>query len=357
MIELELKPDNDSRPLITYITVVRNMADTILRCMESVWNQSYDNIEYIIIDGGSDDGTVEIINSHIDKIDYFISQPDSGIYNAMNKGLRLAKGRLICFMNADDYALPDAAQTAVNLYKKTGAMLIAGQRFLEPKGGQPFPDREYPMFLFKNGALKHNRIWHQSLFAHRDAFNIVGYLPEEYPIIADFVWTARCVDAGLPVCLTNEKLCCYFLGGGSADNEELSRVMIKFAGDTFPFLSEKDVKRVHHYLRFPKFFYGFFPYFIGCALFVKYRREPEFINALYKSALSACADAIYLSPQKNKEKKLAALSPAVTNPPDYFYLFRLKFMIDIRFLLNLPHWLRLFRDKTRLRHRHSIQGE
>jgi len=362
-----LKKDCDARPLVTYITVVRNMADSILRCMESIWNQTYDNVEYIVIDGKSDDGTAEIIEQNADKIDCFISEKDSGVYNAMNKGLRLAAGRLICFMNADDYALPDAARTAVGLYKETGAMLIAGRRFLEPKDGPPFPDWEYPVFLFEKGALKHNRLWHQSVFAHRDAFGIAGDLPEEYPIIADFVWTARCIDAGLPVCLTKEKFCRYRLGGGSADSDELSRMMIKYARDMFPFLSEADAKRIHYYLRFPHFFYGFLPYFHACVLFTKYRREHGFIKVLFLSALSVCADAIYLSPQKNKEKKLTDLSSdferlrrqaEVPKLPDYLFILRLKFIIDARFLLNLPHWTNLLRNKLRLRPRHTnIKGE
>lgn len=93
---------NTQSPLISIITVSYNVVNTIEQTILSVINQGFDNYEYIIIDGGSKDGTLEIIKKHEDKVTLWISEPDKGIYDAMNKGVLLAKGEWINFMNAGD---------------------------------------------------------------------------------------------------------------------------------------------------------------------------------------------------------------------------------------------------------------
>lgn len=87
---------------ISVITVCYNAVKTIEDTMLSVFNQTYQNVEYIIIDGGSVDGTVDIIKKYLDKVAYFVSERDNGIYDAMNKGLEVATGDYVNFMNAGD---------------------------------------------------------------------------------------------------------------------------------------------------------------------------------------------------------------------------------------------------------------
>jgi glycosyltransferase involved in cell wall biosynthesis len=96
------------RPLISIITVVRNGKDSIEQTIRSILDQRYQNIEYIVIDGGSTDGTVDIIKKYADRIAYWVSEPDAGIYDAMNKALDHVHGEGHLFLNAGDHFVGDA---------------------------------------------------------------------------------------------------------------------------------------------------------------------------------------------------------------------------------------------------------
>lgn len=102
------------RPLISVVTVVYNGQKHLEQSIQSVMNQTYDNIEYVIIDGNSSDGTLDIIKKYEESIDYWQSEPDKGIYDAMNKGISLASGDYIVLLNADDWFDCDLVKNAVN---------------------------------------------------------------------------------------------------------------------------------------------------------------------------------------------------------------------------------------------------
>lgn len=113
-------------PLVTVVTVTYNLIknqrkDTFVEALQSVKNQSYPNIEHIVVDGASDDGTVELIEEYAEKgFVKFISEPDSGLYDAMNKGANLAKGKYILFLNSDDYLSgKDGIKKAIDLLEKS----------------------------------------------------------------------------------------------------------------------------------------------------------------------------------------------------------------------------------------------
>lgn len=105
-------------PKISIITVVYNGAKFLEQAIQSVLGQTYTNIEYIIIDGGSKDGTLDIIRKYDDRIFKWVSEPDRGIYDAMNKGITFATGELIGILNADDWYEPDAVTKVVNVCEK-----------------------------------------------------------------------------------------------------------------------------------------------------------------------------------------------------------------------------------------------
>ncbi|MBC8298556.1 MAG: glycosyltransferase family 2 protein [Bacteroidetes bacterium] len=91
------------KPKISIITVAFNSAKTIKGTIESIISQDYNNIEYLIIDGGSTDGTMDIVKSYSEHVKYYVSEPDNGIYDAMNKGIKAATGDVIGILNSDDF--------------------------------------------------------------------------------------------------------------------------------------------------------------------------------------------------------------------------------------------------------------
>lgn len=97
-----------NKPLVSIITSTLNATEHLPAAIKSIQAQAYDNFEWIIIDAGSTDGTLELIQQHDDIIDYWVSEPDRGIYDAWNKGLRVARGEWVCFLGADDLIMPDA---------------------------------------------------------------------------------------------------------------------------------------------------------------------------------------------------------------------------------------------------------
>lgn len=124
-IEGLYKQNKLEQPLISVITVVYNGEQYLEQTIQSVINQAYDNVEYIIVDGGSTDSTLEIVQKYHDVIDYWVSAPDKGIYDAMNKGTTLASGRYTLHINADDLLFqPNSLDLAYGDATIAGAVLI-----------------------------------------------------------------------------------------------------------------------------------------------------------------------------------------------------------------------------------------
>ena len=153
------KSINSQKPLITIITVVYNNQEDIEETILSVINQSYDNIEYLIIDGGSSDNTVDIIKKYNNSIDYWISEKDNGIYDAMNKGCRLATGAGLCFLNSGDKFVGDVFDSRLKLpflipcKIKENEKKILDKKLLDGKSGMP---TSHQAMVFLNKRLLYN---------------------------------------------------------------------------------------------------------------------------------------------------------------------------------------------------------
>ena len=105
-------------PLVTIVTPSFNQGQFIEETILSVLNQTYKNIQYIIVDGGSTDKTMEVVNKYRDRVDIIIHEKDKGQADAINKGFRLAKGELVGWINSDDILYPDCLESIVELYKR-----------------------------------------------------------------------------------------------------------------------------------------------------------------------------------------------------------------------------------------------
>lgn len=169
---------NDKDPLITIITVVLNGADYLEKSIESVINQTYKNVEYIIIDGGSTDGTLDIIKKYVNHIDYWVSEPDNGIYDAMNKGIKLASGKWLFFLGSDDRLRFFDTLENIKKYLKEDLYLIFGEiGFVNKK------NTVKSKLNFK--TLLHNTIHHQSAFYNIKLFTDWKY-DSSFNLIADY---------------------------------------------------------------------------------------------------------------------------------------------------------------------------
>lgn len=179
---------------LSIITVVYNNHNTILDAINSVYKQSYSNIEYIIIDGGSTDGTLELIKENSDKVTRFISEKDDGIYDAMNKGISLASGDVIGILNSDDFyfdqnVLFDVAREFLldpELDILYGDIVYVNQEntnLIERK----WISSEYYTSYFEDGNVPP----HPSLFLNRKVYEKVGFFNLHYKLASDYDFMFR----------------------------------------------------------------------------------------------------------------------------------------------------------------------
>ncbi|MDX9694819.1 MAG: glycosyltransferase family 2 protein [Bacteroidales bacterium] len=173
---------------VSIITVVHNNASTIKNAIESVINQSYQNIEYIVVDGASTDGTIEIISNYKNQIAHLISEPDTGIYNAINKGIKLATGDIVGILNSDDFFCSNTIiERVVKEFLKDNIDAVYGDvQFVNPnkenKITRYYSSKRFNPNMFKYGFMPA----HPSFYVKRSFFNELGYYKETYKIGADF---------------------------------------------------------------------------------------------------------------------------------------------------------------------------
>ena len=167
--------------LVSVVTVVRNDAQGLERTMDSVASQDYSPMEYVVVDGASTDGTVEVLQRREAEIDRWISEPDSGIFDAMNKGIRLVSGEYVCFMNTGDRFV--STDTVSRMFLPTPhAELLWGDCIIETMKGEEY-DRAIKVLKRLHRQMT---VCHQSLFVKRSALLARPFNVLSFPVAADY---------------------------------------------------------------------------------------------------------------------------------------------------------------------------
>lgn len=205
----------NTEPLLSVITVVFNGVSTIEQTIRSVTSQNFRNFEYIIIDGGSTDGTLDIIYKYQETITVWKSEPDKGIYDAMNKGIKLAKGTFVGILNSDDWYEKGVLQKISDNHLKFrdvdvfhGLLKVVDMVTKEP------------LMIIGNYSsnMDTSMIEHPTCFVKRDLFDQVGYFNLIYKSGADYDWMLRAKKHDLNFHLIPEVLTSFRTGGMSSGN-------------------------------------------------------------------------------------------------------------------------------------------
>jgi|GEM_PF-236681 len=200
---------------LSIITVCYNSAKTIEETIRSILNQSSQHYEYIIIDGGSSDGTIDIIRKYHEYIDFFLSEPDYGIYDAMNKGIRVAKGNIIAFLNSDDRYFENTVDIVLRAFKKGDFDIICGEEIYI------WDDNfSYLRKIALNDKLFYQMtVYQPAMFARAEVFQQIGTFDLQYKIAADYDWVLRAYVHGIRFHLLHQPLT-YFRHGGLSNHED-----------------------------------------------------------------------------------------------------------------------------------------
>lgn len=181
------------RPLISIVTVVFNNADTIACTLKSVRDQDYPNVEHIVIDGCSTDGTSEIISEHADQLAHYVRESDAGMYDAMNKGIALAQGDFVGILNADDVFEHDGVLSKIaDLFETHGTdSVIADIQFVSPN------DTNRVVRYYSSSHFTPQRMAdgfmpaHPTFYVRREMYERFGMYKTHFKIAADFELLVR----------------------------------------------------------------------------------------------------------------------------------------------------------------------
>lgn len=209
---------------ISLITVAYNAQNTIERCISSVLGQKFNNIQYIVIDGGSTDRTIQIINKYRENISVFISEPDNGVYDAMNKGIALANGDIIGTLNADDFLADDdvLAHVAKAFSQEDINILYGDLDFIDP--GEKIV-RKWRSGRYRSGMF--NWGWmppHPTFYCRKVLFANLGTYRLDYGSAADYELMLRFIHAYKANVFYLDKIMVKMFIGGISNKNVTNRV-------------------------------------------------------------------------------------------------------------------------------------
>lgn len=214
-----------NRPIIvSIVTVVFNGEHIIGSTIDSVKNQTYPHKEYIIIDGGSVDNTCSIIEKHQESVHHYVSEPDSGIYDAMNKGTQYCTGDWIIFMNAGDtFYESNTLEKFVNYINSSttpNTELVYGDVWLISANGQEQLRTLSDSYSF----LINNMVCHQCIFYSKKVMNTIGLFDTQFRYIADFDHFMRIKEMKIDIQKIKSPIARYKLDGISAQKENIKKI-------------------------------------------------------------------------------------------------------------------------------------
>lgn len=204
-------------PKFSIITVNLNNGSGLCETIESVISQTCIDYEYIVIDGGSTDGSLDLIKEYARRITYWVSEPDGGIYNAMNKGVLKTNGEWIIFMNSGDiFKNNNVLQQLFSIEIHTLTQIVYGNTIVKNKNIKITP----PANINKNFFF-FDTICHQSLFFKRSVFEVIGYHNLNYKIISDREFLMRAMVRNLQFAYIDIDMCIWESEGLSLKNLNL----------------------------------------------------------------------------------------------------------------------------------------
>lgn len=207
-----------NNPLFTIVTVVYNDREGLIETMSSVLSQSFPNMEYIVIDGGSNDGTIDIIKGYEDKLAYWVSEPDKGVYDAMNKGIAVARGEYVNFMNARDVFYEREVLERVASQINGGEDVVFGNMAVE-LGGMIYEGKATPFYehmpLHHDLGFNHQCVFVRTTLAKTHPFDL------KYALAADYNMIIALFREGAKFQQINTIIALYDLGGISQKNKKI----------------------------------------------------------------------------------------------------------------------------------------
>lgn len=204
------KKSEPGKPIVSIVTVVFNSEAMLEQTILGVLNQTYENIEYIIIDGGSTDGTLSIIRKYEERIAYWMSEPDEGISDAFNKGIATSTGQLIGMINSGDWYCDNAVEVVVNSYKQREVCCIFHAKM------QYWNTEMKPYYVFSGNdsvILYRSTVYHPTVFVPKEIYNEINLYRLDFKNAMDYEWLIRAKLQNKKFCYIDETISNMLLEG------------------------------------------------------------------------------------------------------------------------------------------------
>lgn len=275
-MEEQVKLSNQS-PKISVVIPTYNSEKTLGRLLDSIKNQTYKNNEIVIIDGVSSDSTSVIVEQYRESISYYISEPDNGIYDAINKGIKVASGDLIVIAGSDDYFCnKNVFEQISSAYNKNSHDIYAGKTIFKNKNHVDSyrEDANYGIESLIDGIP----VGHNAMFVHKNVYIDVGLYDTSYKICGDAQWIHRAIRKSKTLLYLDIDIINFSMEGTSSNNdiaimEETYRTII----ENFPSLNKEDAACIF------KCYRGWEEKTLVMPIIKKYRNDINLMNTLSKA--------------------------------------------------------------------------